>query len=82
MDTNKFSIEVNGEKYIASILTNFTIYDDTYCIYTIPDKNKNHNVYCAKVIGNKLENITDEKELALTNKVVNEFISSLNKITN
>ena len=74
MDTNKFYVVVNQKQYIANILTNFTIYDDTYCIYTIPDKEKNHNVYCAKINGNKLEPITDEKELTLTNKVVNEFI--------
>ena len=43
---------------------------------------KNHNVYCAKLIGNNLIPITDEKELSLTNKIVTKYIESLKKITN
>lgn len=82
MDVNKFFIEVNNEKKVANILTNFSIYNDNYCIYTIPNDNEKQNVYCAKLVGNQLQKIVDEKELNITNKIVKEFISSLNKITN
>lgn len=82
MDINKFYIEENGQRLEANILTNFTIFDDIYCIYTILTKDKNHNVYCAKLIDNKLIPIIDEKELNLTNTIVNKYIESLKKITN
>lgn len=82
MDINKFYINKDNQRIEANILTNFTIFNDTYCIYTIPDIDKNHNVYCAKLIGNNLIPITDEKELSLTNKIVTKYIDSLKKITN
>lgn len=82
MDINKFYIRKDSQRIEANILTNFTIFNDTYCIYTIPTIDKNHNVHCAKLIGNNLIPITDEKELSLTNKIVTKYIESLKKITN
>ncbi len=68
-----FQIEKDGTKYKANILTNFELYNNHYCIYTIPsDTSKNYNVYCAKIIENNLVKIEDEQEIKLTNKIVTE----------
>jgi len=60
LDINKFYIRKDNQRIEANIL------NDTYCIYTIPTTDKNNNVNCAKLIGNNLIPITDEKELSLT----------------
>lgn len=77
-EVNTFYIEKDGIKYKANIITNFEIYNDNYCIYTIPDETtKNYNVYCAKILGNNLVKIENEKEKKLTNKIVTELINSI-----
>lgn len=77
-ETNVFYIEKYGKKYKANIITNFEIYQDNYCIYTIPDETtKNYNVYCAKIVGNNLVKIENEEELKLTNKVVTKLINAV-----
>ena len=76
-ETSKFYIEKDGTKYTASILTNFTIYGDHYCIYTIPSiQEKQNNVYCAKIYENRLIKITDQKELDLTSKIVKQLLGN------
>lgn len=76
MEENKiFYIEENGKQIKANILTNFTVVDETYCIYTIPIENtQNNNLYCAKIINNKLVEITDEIEKNRINKIVQKLI--------
>ena len=75
MDSNKkFFIEKDGTRIEATILTNFELYGDNYCIYSIPNK-QNNDVYCAKVLGNKLVKIDNEEELRLTNKIVTELLT-------
>lgn len=80
-ESNIFYIYHNGIQYRATILITFNIFDDQYCIYTIPDESsKNHNVYCAKVIGSKLIKIENEEEKRMTNKVVTQLIESLKNV--
>lgn len=75
MEENKtFYIEKDGKQIKATILTNFELYGDNYCIYTVPN-NDNNNVYCAKVLENRLVKIENEEELKLTNKIVAELLS-------
>ena len=77
-ESNVFYIEKEGKNYQANIVTNFEIYGDNYCIYTIPNETtKNYNVYCAKIVGNNLVKIENEEELKLTNKIVTELINSV-----
>ena len=72
---NTFYIETDKGKIKATILTNFEIYGDYYCVYTIPvEHTKNYNVYCAKNIEGKLVPITDENEQNRINKIVKELI--------
>ena len=79
-DQKTFYIEKDGTKYKANILTNFELYNNHYCIYTIPsDTSKNYNVYCSKIIENNLVKIEDEQEIKLTNKIVTELMNSLKK---
>jgi len=78
IENNNFYIEKDGRKYQATILTNFQIEKNHYCIYTIPSETtKEHNVYCAKIINNNLINITDEQEKKLTNKIINELLNGV-----
>ena len=77
-ENNQFFIEKEGKKYQATILTNFRISQNNYCIYTIPSEtSKNQNVYCAKIIDNNLVKIIDEKEKQLTDKVVTELVNGI-----
>ena len=77
MEDNKiFYIEKDGLKVKATILTNFELYGDNYCIYTIQSENsKNNDVYCAKLMNNQLIKIENEEEIKLTNKIVSELIN-------
>ena len=69
-----FYIEMDNKKLRANILTNFEVYGDNYCIYTINvDGTKMNNVYCAKIVDNNLVEIKDETELKLTNKIIYEL---------
>lgn len=74
-EKNIFYIEQNGHKIKANILTNFEVYGDNYCVYTIPiENNKNNIVYCAKIVNNQLVKIEDEKELRITNKIIHNLL--------
>lgn len=76
-EASKFYIEKDGIKYTASILTNFELYGDHYCIYTIPSvKESQNNVYCAKIYENRLIKITDQKERDLTSKIVKQLLEN------
>lgn len=69
-----FYIEKDNKKIKANILTNFEIYGDNYCVYTINiDNTKMNNIYCAKIIDNNLVEIKDETELSLTTKIIHEL---------
>ncbi len=80
--TNKFYVDVSGKKIVAEILTCFNIYEDSYCIYTVPNsQNDNYGVYCAKIVGNTLVKIEKEEEKRLTSKVVMKLVSALQKVS-
>lgn len=77
MEENKiFYIETDGKQVKATVLTNFELYGDNYCVYTISNTdNKTNNAYCAKILDNRLIPIENEEELKLTNKIVSELIN-------
>lgn len=77
MEDNKiFYIEKDNKKIEATILTNFELHGDNYCIYTIKDDiSKNNTIYCAKIINNQLIKIENENELNLINKIVKKLIN-------
>lgn len=69
-----FYIEKDNQQIKANIITNFELYGDNYCIYTVPF-NGNNNVYCAKIIDNKLIKIENKEERELTNKIVTTLLN-------
>lgn len=78
MDKNKFYIEISGKKYNATILTNFEVLGDNYCIYTVPsDTSGENNVYCAKIVEQYLVPIEDLKTRELTNKIITNLLSCI-----
>lgn len=76
---NKFFIDKDGKRYEANILSNFSVNNNLYCIYTIGRDNNLSSVYCAKIIDNELVKIENEDEIRLTNKIVNSLLAGLNK---
>ncbi len=75
---SKFYIDQEGKRYTATILTNFELYGDHYCVYTIPDeKTKKENVYVAKIKENQLYRIESVKERELAGKVVKQLFHDL-----
>ncbi len=61
--SDTFYIDIDGKKVLAEILVVFTFYGNTYCAYSIKNKDNGLNdVYSAKIIDNVLVNIHDEKE--------------------
>ena len=77
-ESKMFYIQKDDMTIKANILTNFEIYGDNYCIYTIPIENtKNNNVYCAKIVGNKLVPIEKEEDSRLTDKIINELMKKV-----
>lgn len=77
-ENKKFYIKKDNQKYTATIITNFNINNNNYCIYSIPVK-KEFNVYCAKLINGKLIPIENPNEKKLTDKVVKEFVKVTKK---
>lgn len=76
---NKFCIDKDDKRYEANILSNFSVNNNVYCIYTIGRDNNLSSVYCAKIIDNELVKIENEDEIRLTNKIVNSLLAGLNK---
>lgn len=74
---NKFDIVVDGVKYNATIICNFNLFENKYCIYTIPIDNQYSNIYCAKIIDDKLFAVYDEGELEFTNGIVKLISNTL-----
>ena len=71
-----FNVKKNGVEYEADVLTNFELYGDHYCVYTIPNSDY-YDVYCAKIVDGKLIDIKSEKEKEMTNIVVSRLIDSV-----
>ena len=69
-ETSKFTIDVNGKHYVATVIMNFSLYGDYYCIYGVENHNHDYDVHCGKIIGNTVTVIEDEKEKSLTNKII------------
>lgn len=76
---NKFYIDKDGKRYEANILSNFSVNNNVYCIYTVGGDDNHSSVYCAKVVNNELVKIDNEDEIKLTNKIVNSLLAGLNK---
>lgn len=76
---NKFYIDKDGKRYEANILSNFSVNNNVYCIYTVGRDDNQNSVYCAKVVNNELVKIENEDEIKLTNKIVNSLLAVLNK---
>ena len=77
-EQSKFYIDENGKKIIANILTNFELYGDNYCIYTVPQNNsQEYEVHCAKIMGSTLMKIENEREKNMTNKIVQQLLQSI-----
>ena len=65
--SDTFYIDIDGKKVLAEILVVFTFYGNTYCAYSIKNKDNGLNdVYSAKIVDNVLVNIHDEKEKQFT----------------
>ena len=76
MDKSNFNVIKNGKSYQAHILANFDIYGDNYCIYTISHLD-NYDVYCAKVVGDALIDVQDEKEKKLVSGVILKLVNAI-----
>ena len=77
MEENKtFYIHKEGKNIQANILTNFELYGDNYCIYTINKENDTSDVYCAKLINNSLVEIKNESERKRIEKIVKKLINN------
>ncbi len=76
MDNKTFTItdKINNRAYTANVLTNITINNGEYCIYTIPQEENTIDIFVSKIVNNKLENIVDTKERDIVNKIVKDLI--------
>ena len=81
-ETSKFTIEVNGKQYVATVIMNFSLYGDYYCIYGIVNDNHDYDVYCGKIVGNTVIPIEDEKEKSLTNKIILALTGAVKEMEN
>ena len=77
MEDNKFSVIEDGNKYDAYVISNFSVFDDKYCVYAVDRGNKDKDVYCDKVINNTLVKIVNPKEFEFTSKIVNTLLNSV-----
>lgn len=81
-ETSKFTIDVNGKQYIATVIMNFSLYGDYYCIYGIENSNHDYDIHCGKIIGNTVTPIENEKEKNLTNKIILALTSAVKGMEN
>ena len=77
MEDNKFSVIDGDNKYDAYVISNFSVYDDNYCVYAVDKGNDDKEVYCDRVINNSLIKIINPKEVEFTSKIVNILLSSV-----
>ena len=77
MEDNKFVIIEDGNKYDAYVISNFSFFDDKYCVYAVDRGRKDKDVYCDKVINNTLVKIENSKELEFVSKIVNTLVKSI-----
>ncbi len=77
MEENKFVVIEDGEKYDAYVISNFSFFDDKYCVYAVDRGNKDKDVYCDKVINNTLVKIENAKELEFVSSIVNTLVKSI-----
>ena len=77
MEENKFVVIEDGEKYDAYVISNFSFFDDKYCVYAVDRGNKDKDVYCDKVINNTLVKIENSKELEFVSSIVNTLVKSI-----
>ncbi len=77
MEDNKFYVVEDGNKYEAYVISNFSIYDDKYCVYAVDKGKKDKEVYCDKVFNNSLIKIINPKEIEFTSKIVNTLLDSV-----
>ena len=78
MDTNNFTININGEEKNAIVLTTFEFCGDDYCLYLVPIGEDNYDVYCDKLIDDTLETIPEGRDRELINKIVSKIIEIIN----
>lgn len=79
-DTSKFTIDVNGKQYLATVIMNFSLYGDYYCIYGIENDNQDYDVHCGKIVDNTVMPIENEKEKSLTNKIILALTSAVKEM--
>ena len=77
MEDNKFSVIEDGNKYDAYVISNFSVYDDKYCVYAVDRGKEEKDVYCDKVINNVLVKIENKEEYEFTRKIVNTLLNSV-----
>ena len=79
MNNNKFNVVIDNNKYDAYVISNFNIFDDRYCVYAIDKGKEKKDVYCDKVVNNKLVKIENKEEINLTTMIVNDLIKVVNQ---
>lgn len=77
MENNKFTVVIDNNKYDAYVISNFNIFDDYYCVYAIDRGKEKKDVYCDKIINNKLIKIESKEEINLTTMIVNSLLKAV-----
>ena len=78
LDFNRnFTITLeDGSSVVANIIVNFEYMENKYCIYSMNAQDE-VNIYCAKNIDGQLIKITNNKEQAFANTVVNKIVNAI-----
>jgi nucleoid DNA-binding protein len=75
----KVNLSVNGKKQQICIISVFTIEDNEYCLYGIPNKDDTYNIKCGKKIEDKVIDIEDTSDKELIESIIKTILYDINK---
>ena len=75
----KVKINVNNKKQEVCIISVFTIEDNEYCLYGIPNKDDTYNIKCGKKIEDKVIDIDNKEDKQLIESIIKTILYDINK---
>ena len=76
-NNGEFKVIIDGKDVMAKTIMNFSLFDDYYCIYGIPNSNSEYDVCCGKIVQNTVVPIDNEKDRDLTNNIVKSLVRAI-----
>ena len=75
----KVSLNINNKKEEINIISVFTMENNEYCLYGIPNTDDTYNIKCGKKIEDKIIDIDNKEDKELIESIVKTILYDINK---